>query len=138
MKSNMALNDQNIEIAKLQKDIITKLGISQDNAIFNFKQKNDVVRFDLVTINPKHEQSFLFNTIHGTDKVDALRKMLEYIDEHYAKEGSMTIQWIKIGDNKLHTSYFRAKNMYDALDKFYYERDMNQYKIFSITLNPVS
>ncbi|MCW3124467.1 MAG: hypothetical protein JWO03_125 [Bacteroidetes bacterium] len=134
----MALNDQNIEIAKLQKDIITKLGISQDNAIFNFKQKNDVVRFDLVTINPKHEQSFLFNTIHGTDKVDALRKMLEYIDEHYAKEGSMTIQWIKIGDNKLHTSYFRAKNMYDALDKFYYERDMNQYKIFSITLNPVS
>jgi hypothetical protein len=134
----MALNDQNIEIAKLQKDIITKLGISQDNAIFNFKQKNDVVRFDLVTINPKHEQSFLFNTIHGTDKVDALRKMLEYIDEHYAQEGSMTIQWIKIGDNKLHTSYFRAKNMYDALDKFYYERDMNQYKIFSITLNPVS
>ena len=134
----MSINDQNIEIARLQKEIITKLGISQDNAIFNFKQKNDVVRFDLVTINPKHEQSFLFHTVHGIDKVDALKKMLEYIDEHYAKESSMTIQWIKIGDNKLHTSYFRAKNMYEALDKFYYERDMNQYKIFSITLNPVS
>jgi hypothetical protein len=138
MKNSMALNDQNIEIAKLQKEIITKLGISQDNAIFNFKQKNDVVRFDLVTINPKHEQSFLFHTVHGTDKIDALRKMIQYINEHYAVEGSMTIQWIKIGDNKLHTSYFRAKNMYEALDKFYYERDMNQYKIFSITLNPVS
>jgi hypothetical protein len=134
----MSINDQNIEIARLQKEIITKLGISQDNAIFNFKQKNDVVRFDLVTINPKHEQSFLFHTVHGIDKVDALKKMLEYIDSHYAKESSMTIQWIKIGDNKLHTSYFRAKNMYEALDKFYYERDMNQYKIFSITLNPVS
>ena len=134
----MALNDQNIEIAKLQKDIITKLGISQENAIFNFKDKGDTVRFDLVTINPKHEQSFLFHSITGTDRVDALRKMLEYIDEHFAAESSMTIQWVKIGDNKLHTSYFRAKNMYDALDKFYYERDMNQYKIFSITLNPVS
>ena len=134
----MSLNDQNIEVAKLQKEIISRLGITQDNAIFNFKQKNDLVRFDLVTINPKHEQSFLFHTVHGTDKVDALKKMLEYIDLHYAKEGSMTIQWIKIGDNKLHTSYFRAKNMYEALDKFYYERDMNQYKIFSITLNPVS
>jgi hypothetical protein len=64
--------------------------------------------------------------------------MLEYISEHYSTESSMTIQWVKIGDNKLHTSYFRAKNMYEALDKFYYERDMNQYKIFSITLNPVS
>jgi hypothetical protein len=88
----MALNDQNIEIAKLQKEIISKLGISQDNAIFNFKQKNDVVRFDLVTVNPKHEQSFLFHTVHGTDKIDALRKMLQYINEHYAIEGSMTIQ----------------------------------------------
>lgn len=134
----MALNDQNIEVAKLQKEIITRLGVSQENTIFNFKQKNEVVRFDLVTINPKHEQSFLFHTVHGTDKVDALKKMIEYIDLHYPSEGSMTIQWIKLGDNKLHTSYFRAKNMYEALDKFYYERDMNQYKIFSITLNPVS
>ena len=134
----MSSKYQNIDIARLQKEIITKLGITQDNAIFNFKQKNDVVRFDLVTINPKHEQSFLFHTVHGTDKVDALKKMIEYIDQHYPQEGSMTIQWIKIGDNKLHTSYFRAKNMYEALDKFFYERDMNQYKIFSITLNPVS
>jgi hypothetical protein len=43
-----------------------------------------------------------------------------------------------LGDNKLHTSYFRAKNMYEALDKFFYERDMAHYKIFSISLNPVS
>ena len=64
--------------------------------------------------------------------------MLEYIDEHYHQENSLTIQWIKIGENKLHTSYFRAKNMYEALDKFYYGRDMGQYKIFSIVLNPVS
>lgn len=134
----MAAQDQNIEIAKLQNDIITRLGLDAQNVIFNFKQKNEVVRFDLVTVNPKHEQSFLFNTTTGIDKIDALQKMLEYIDTHYAHEGSMTIQWIKIGDNKLHTSYFRAKNMYDALDKFFYERDQNQYKIFSVVLNPVS
>ena len=122
----MSPNDPNIEIARLQKEIITRLGIGQENAIFNFKQKNDLVRFDLVTINARHEQSFLFHTVTGTDKIDALKKMLEYIDDHYATESSMTIQWIKIGDNKLHTSYFRARNMYEALDKFYYERDRNQ------------
>lgn len=130
--------DQNVEIARLQKEIATRLGLDPETLIFNYKQKNEIVRLDLVTVNPKHEQSFLFRTQTGTDKIDALQKMLQYIDEHYASENSMTIQWIKMGDNKLHTSYFRAQNMYEALDKFYYGRDMSQYKIFSIVLNPVS
>lgn len=130
--------DQNVEVARHQKDIASRLGIDSENLIFNYKQKNDTVRFDLVTVNPKHEQSFLFHTVTGTDKIDALKKMLDYIDQHYPHESSLTIQWVKIGENKLHTSYFRAQNMYEALDKFYYGRDLGHYKIFSITLNPVS
>jgi hypothetical protein len=130
--------DQNVEVARYQKDIATKLGLDPENLIFNYKQKNETVRLDLVTVNPKHEQSFLFHTVTGTDKIDALKKMLGYLDEHYHQESSLTIQWIKVGENKLHTSYFRATNMYEALDKFYYGRDMGSYKIFSITLNPVS
>jgi hypothetical protein len=134
----MTKQDENVEQARLQKDVAVRLGMDVQNLVFNYKQKNETVRLDLVTVNPKHDQSFLFHYVVGTDKLDALHKMVEYIDQHYHHENSMTIQWIKIGDNKLHTSYFRAKNMYDALDKFYYDRDMSQYKIFSITLNPVS
>ncbi|HLP19056.1 MAG TPA: hypothetical protein VK174_02070 [Chitinophagales bacterium] len=134
----MTRTDQNVETARYQKDIATRLGLDPENLIFNYKQKNETVRLDLVTVNSKHDQSFLFHTITGTDKIDALHKMLEYIDQHYHNESSLTIQWMKIGDNKLHTSYFRAQNMYEALDKFYYGRDLGQYKIFSITLNPVS
>ena len=130
--------DLNVELARLQKDIASRLGLDSDNLIFNYKQKNETVRLDLVTVNPKHDQSFFFHNTTGTDKIDALKKMLDYIDQHYHNESSMTIQWIKIGDNKLHTSYFRAQNMYEAMDKFYYGRDMSQYKIFSIVLNPVS
>src|SRR5580693_5121414 len=134
----MTRQDLNVELARYQVDIATRLGLDSQNLVFNYKQKNETVRLDLVTVNPKHEQSFRFHTETGTDKIDALKKMLEYIDEHYHQESSMTIQWIKIGDNKLHTSYFCAKNMYEALDKFYYGRDISSYKIFSITLNPVS
>lgn len=134
----MTRPDQNVETARYQKDIAVRLGMDPQNLIFNYKQKNETVRLDLVTVNTKHDQSFLFHTITGTDKIDSLRKMLEYIDQHYHQENSMTIQWIKVGDNRLHTSYFRAANMYEALDKFYYGRDMSQYKIFSIVLNPVS
>ncbi len=134
----MTRQDQNVEIARYQRDIVSRLGLDQQNLIFNYKQRNETVRLDLVTVNPKHEQSFLFHTTTGTDKIDALKKMLDYIDQYYHNESSMTIQWVKIGENKLHTSYFRAQNMYEALDKFYYGRDMSQYKIFSIALNPVS
>lgn len=134
----MLQKDQHVEIARLQGDIAGLLGIPQENIVFNFKQRNETVRLDMVTINPKHEQSFLFHSTDGTDKADALRKMVEYIQDHYHHENSMTIQWMKVGENKLYTSYFRAINMYEALDKFYYERDLNQYKIFSISLNPVS
>jgi hypothetical protein len=134
----MTRQDQNVEVAHYQKEIAERLGLDSQNLIFNYKQKNETVRLDLVTVNPKHDQSFLFHTETGTDKSDALKKMLEYINEHYQQESSMTIQWVKLGDDKFHTSYFRAKNMYEALDKFYYGRDMGSYKIFSITLNPVS
>lgn len=134
----MTTNDINIEIANFQNAIASEIGIDRSNVIFNFKEKGNIVRLDVVTVNPKHEQSFLFHSLNGTDKIDALKKMLEYVNNYYPNESSMTIQWIKIGDNKLHTSYFRAKNMYEALDKFFYERDIAQYKIFSVVLNPVS
>jgi len=134
----MTQNDPNIEIANLQDKIPVLLGMDKRNVIFSYKDKNGSVKLDIVTINPTHDQSFLFSSTLGIDKVDALKKVVEYIDEHYPKEGSMTIQWMKLGDDKLHTSYFRAKNMYEALDKFFYERDQAQYKIFSVSLNPSS
>ena len=73
----MTRQDQNVELARYQKDIADRLGIDAQNLIFNYKQKNETVRLDLVTVNPKHDQSFLFHTETGTDKVDALKKMLE-------------------------------------------------------------
>lgn len=134
----MTSNDQNIEIAKLQDSIPSLLGMDKSNVIFNFKDKGNNIKLDIVTINPTHEQSFLFYSCIGLDKIEALKKAIQYIYELYPSESTMTIQWTKLGENKFHTSYFRAKNMYEALDKFYYERDQAQYKIFSISLNPVS
>lgn len=130
--------DNNVEIARLQSEIATYLGLSQDHLIFSFKQKDNVIRLDLITINPKHDQSFLFNTTKAVDKIEALKKMMDYIKVHYKTEETYTIQWIKVGEDTLHTSYFRAKNIYDVLDKFYYERDLNSYRIYSVALNPIS
>jgi hypothetical protein len=64
--------------------------------------------------------------------------MLEYVENYKEAESSYTIQWSLKGENSLHTSYFRAKNILGALDKLYFERDPNSITVFSVMLNPIS
>jgi hypothetical protein len=123
---------------QIEQKIANFLGLKESQLIFNFRQIDGITTFDLITINPNHQQSFLFHSLKAIDKNEALNKMLEYLEKHYQNEDSYTIQWVKVGQNKLHTSYFRAKNIYGILDKFFYERDINSYKIYSIALNPIS
>jgi len=131
-------NDMHVEAARIQKEIKSYLGLRSNALIFEYSTVDGKIKLDLITINPRHNQSFLFHSVRGFDKVDALNKMLDYVENHKEKESSFTIQWIAKGDKELHTSYFRAANAYDALDKLYYGRDMNTITVFSVVLNPVA
>jgi hypothetical protein len=130
--------DPHVELAKLQNDIFDHLGLSKQNVIFEFVSLDNNVRLDLITINPRHQQSFLFHQELGVDKVDAAQKMLDYVKSYKEKENSYTIQWMRRGDRELQTSYFRANNVYAALDKLNYGRDMNTITVYSVVLNAVS
>ncbi len=132
------MSDVNVKIAKIQNDICEKLGLAPNHVVFDFSQHEGVTKLDLITINPRHEQSFLYHTIKAIDKKEALEKMLEYIASTNHSENTFTIQWRKVGDAELHTSYFSARNMYEALDKFYFNRELNSFNIFSVTLNPMA
>jgi len=70
--------------------------------------------------------------------VEVLRKMLAYLQNLRDKESSFTVQWMARNEEELNTSYFRASNMWDPLDKLYYGRDMNTITVFSVGLNLVS
>ena len=130
--------DVHVESARIQKQIENQLGISGSSLLFEFRQMDNKVRLDLITVNPRHNQSFLFHTEVGYDRVDVLRKMWEYVQNYRDKESSYTVQWMARGDKELNTSYFRARNMYEALDKLYFGRDMNTITVFSVVMNPVS
>lgn len=130
--------DINVEAAKIQKQIENHIGLGSEYLLFEYRKINNNFQLDLITINPRHNQSFLFHSIIGVDKLDALTKMWDYVKNHLEKESSFTIQWAIRGSKDLHTSYFRAKNMYDALDKLYYGREMNALTVFSIALSPIS
>ncbi len=135
MESNTEIH---IESAKIQKEIQNHLGVKDENLVFDFNAIDGSVKLDLITINPKHRQSFLFCSITAHDKLEALNKMLAYVKSYKEKENSYTIQWTAKGDSELQTSYFSATNVYDALDKLYFGRDMNTMTVFSIVLNPVT
>jgi hypothetical protein len=129
--------DIHVEVARLQKQIETHLGI-EGSLIFDFQQEDKRVKLNLITINTRHNQSFLFHSVYGIDRIDALNKILEYVRNYKDSESSYTIQWRIKGDKELQTSYFRAKNMYEALDKLYYNRDLNTIVVYSIVMNPVA
>jgi len=130
--------DVHVKSASLQKEIENYLGIKEGTLVFEYQSVEGTIKLDLIPVNPRHNQSFLFHSEKGYDKVDALTKMLDYVRNYKEKESSYTIQWMARGDKELHTSYFRAKDIYDALDKLYYGRDMNTITVFSAVLNPVS
>ncbi|OKL40161.1 hypothetical protein [Pontibacter flavimaris] len=130
--------DVHVESARIQKQIEHHLGMSGGSLLFEFRKLDNKIRLDLVTVNPRHQQSFLFHSEEGYDRLDALRKMLTYVQSYRDRESSFTIQWMARDDKELNTSYFRARNMYEALDKLYFGRDMNTITVFSVVLNPVS
>jgi len=130
--------DNNIEIARLQAEIGKYIGLGQNSLVFSFDEEGKAVSLRLITVNPRHNQSFLFHTAEGVSKEQCLQHMLEYVREYKEKESSYTIQWSAKGENVLHTSYFSAKNILGALDKLYFDRDPNSITVFSVSLNPLS
>ena len=131
-------SDAHVEAARVQQQIKDYLGLRTADLIFEYGMHDGKVKLDLITINPRHNQSFLFHSEQGADKVDALRKMLTYVQSSKEKENSYTIQWVAKSEHELHTSYFRAGNILEALEKLYYGRDRNTITVFSVVLNPIS
>jgi hypothetical protein len=132
------LSEMHVEAARIQQEIKDYLGLRTSDLVFEYSTLDGKVRLDLITINPRHNQAFLFHSETGSDKVEALKKMLVYVQSYKEKENSYTIQWVVKGGKELHTSYFKAGNIMDALQKLYYGRDMNTITVFSVVLNPIS
>jgi carbamoylphosphate synthase large subunit len=131
-------SDAHVEAARVQQHIKDYLGLRTSDLIFEYTVHEGKTKLDLITINPRHNQSFLFRSETGADKVDALKKMWDYVKNYKEKENSYTIQWVTKNDRELHTSYFRASNILDALEKLYYARDRNTITVFSVVMNPIS
>lgn len=126
------------ELDKRHSQIAKTLGLQIELLQFHYSTEEGLTTLKLATRNPRHLQTFLFHTTTGFGELDALSKMEEYINENKSGKSTYTIQWALDGETQLHTSYFTGKNMYEVLDKFYYNKAITGTTIFSISLNPLS
>ena len=135
----MTVSEQSHDEKSLEEKIANHIGAASSIELkFQYQELDKEIKLDLVTFNPKHNQLFLFHSVVGYSKVDSLQKMLEYIMNYKDKESSYTIQWSLKESSGLNTSYFRAANLLSAIEKFYFERDINSTVVFSVVLNPIS
>jgi len=94
-----ATTDIHVESARVQQQVKDYLGLRTSDLVFEFSNVDGKAKLDLITINPRHNQSFLFHSETGSDKVDALRKMWDYVQNYKEKENSYTIQWVTKSDS---------------------------------------
>lgn len=130
--------DPHITVARLQQEISQKLNLNLEHLIFNYTALPEGVRLELITVNPKHDQSFLYHSTEAPSKEEALRRMSDYVIKNNQAKNSFTVQWTQKGIGELHTSYFRARDIYEVLEKFYHGQEKGDFTIFSITLNPIA
>jgi len=126
------------ELQGLRNEIAQYLAIDPTLLTFELSQDGDKHLLRLITTNPRHLQSFLYHTVDGFGELDTLHKMLAYIKSKRPEKSTYTIQWSLKEEKELHTSYFRGKDLYEVLDKFYYGKDINATLIFSVSLNPIA
>jgi hypothetical protein len=76
------MRDIHVEAARIQQEIKDYLGLRTSDMVFEYTTFEGKIKLDLITINPRHNQAFLFHSETGADKVDALRKMLGYVQNY--------------------------------------------------------
>jgi|ERR1035437_5019675 hypothetical protein len=95
----------------------------------------------VTTYNPATQETFLLKNVtqQPTEEI-CLEKVLSFLQSHNNNPNysSFTIEWKKKGGLKNELSHFYAKNMKEAIEKFFFEKDENDYIIYLAKLNPES
>lgn len=94
------------------------------------------------TVNPKSGETFLLKECKANDELKALKAILNYVKEQKGMS-SFTVEWSKVikgntTDHKIHTSYFYCHDALDVMEKFFYNKKIDDYIVWSLKLNPIA
>jgi hypothetical protein len=133
----MANSEKNQE--QLRQEIARILDMKPELLIYETREKgpHEFV-LDLTTISPnKHQTRFLFHSSIGASYDEALSNMYEYVTTHMRNQDTFQIRWHNPKTRQVEVSWFRASNIIEALDKFFYDgKEVGDYKIYEVSLRP--
>jgi hypothetical protein len=128
-----------LEIEEKIKDIIKKDNECDVRFEYTTAIEEDVnVEVTAKTFNPKTQEVFLLFKGIGKTSEEAIKKILDYIENHRQNYASHTVVWASKKDMKQQTSYFHSKDAMEALEKFYHGKLREHYVVFNVKLNPMS
>lgn len=124
----------------VQTEIARILDIKPELLIYEFKQdKQQKHRLELVTISPNtHKTRFLFHATVADTPGAALDAMFEYVTKHHQQQDTWQVRWHNPSNKNIEVSWFRASNIFEALQKFYHDKEIAEYKIYEVSLRPYS
>lgn len=150
------------EIIKIQSKIQRELHSNNGVTVhFSCEEKHPSLgegfELELSTYNPKNDEVFLLHSLSDESKILVYKSMDKYIktlidcinnpknydsptNEDSTIVGSpWTVEW-SYTDGKTQKSFFHGKDPEEVIKKFYHgkEKVKHFYKIYSITLNPIS
>lgn len=89
------------------------------------------------TLNSTSKEIFLLKTVRTQSKELALEEILEYVKKQKGLN-SFTVRWAKAGTIQIETSHFYCHDVTDVIKKFFAKKDVVDYVIYEIKLNPIA
>jgi hypothetical protein len=89
------------------------------------------------TVNPSNKEIFLLKSATSQTKEGALEEILEYVKSQKGMS-SFTVKWSKSGISKMETSYFYCHDVTDVVKKFFAKKNLADYIVYEIKLNPIA
>ncbi len=132
----------NNEILALEHKISTKI-FTDNGCSTHFKYEAGKV--SAYTFNPKTNESFLLKSAMGKKSMsDALQEIVDYL-ETQKDSASYTVVWAKkdlsrsdVGGGTKQSSYFYCHHVLEAINRFFEGKEVLDYIIYEVKLNPIA
>jgi len=120
-----------------------QLLIEEDNCNKNsvhFKYEPSIsngINLSIITHNPVCDTSFLYHKSWGATEELALISAFKYLKSHKNIENNYTVEWFE-KNKPIVISYFTGIDIFDVLNKFYHDKNPNNFTILLIKLSPIA
>jgi hypothetical protein len=92
----------------------------------------------VMTYNPKTGETFLLKEVCAKSDIEGLEEVLKYTKSHKKDYDTFSVVWVKRGEGKTQTSYFYCVDLLEAIEKFYYGKNREEYVVYKTEMSPKS